>query len=742
MPFDGGSTPVLDTPRRVSATIGRAGGTLASGGLTLTIPAGALSEDTTIALTPLTDLADSPLAGTIIGGAKLEPEGLRFLRPAILSFALPAGTPATEVIGFGSAGDGSELHLQPHSVSGGTISLQLWHFSTAGGSSGGSSAAAAMQSRPISNAERQAKQRIAAAHRACNAEVAQGISDGPACANVIPESVRALFDWYTNAIRPGWRRPRTRSPSRRRPRSPNGSPGRPRCGSSSGTTQQARPPAAPCKTSATPPRRSPPPRSAAHAQRRLDNCTGTSLASQIRDVARMADFAGAGALDLTSLDPPLPDATNGDLLHECAHLRIDVLDFPVVPARLRANTLRGQVVTDVHAGPDRTDVPFTLEVAGSLVTTIAGDGTFQTTISPTSAPLNVTLEAEATNPSLENTAFTAVEQLVRQQVRDRLELQALSTTSVPAGGSITVRVRVAGDGMAGMTVVFGGPGTTSPSPLITNAQGEATAVFTVLSNATQTNDFVTAVLPDGTSAGVAITIGVVVTVSLSPTVASVIAGGTLNFTATVTNSFLGVTWSATGGTIVSTGSGSAITARYEAGTTPGNYTVTATSVADPSVFASATVTISGGDATGNYVGEMCHGGNGLCAAGRRIGYSCGVRSFAGPGTVCALNTGADGSLNGDVLLPFCVIETNGTITGGTFTGRITFCSGSQVNDRMRAARIEGSITGGTAYLHRLRPVLRGSELPARALRRDKDLDGSDTRERGQFPHSYPLTPGG
>jgi hypothetical protein len=689
--FDGVSTPVLDQPRRVSATIGRAGGTLGSGGLTLTIPAGALSEDTTIALTPLLDLADSPLEGTIIGAAKLEPEGLRFLRPAVLSFPLPAGTPAGDVLGFGSAGDGSGLHLQRHSLDGGTFSLELWHFSTAGGSSGGAGAAVAMQ-RPISNAERQAMQRIAAAWRPCNAEQAQGIFDGPACANVRPESIRALFDWYVNAVRPNLEAaPNALSFSAEAALTEwlawqaevqlvfkNDPP--PICG----TLQSECDAAHALATTAV----------AAHVSRRLDNCTGTSLASQFRDVARMADFAGAGALDLTAAPHNLPDPTSGALLRACAHLRIDIIDFPPIPARSHANTLRGRVVTDVHVGADRTDVPFTLTVDGSLVTT-APDGSFQTTITPTSAPLDVTLEAEAVSPSLQNNAFTDVEHVVRQQIRDRLEIQALSSTSVPAGGSITVRVRVAGDGMGGMTVVLGGPGTTSAGPLVTNGQGEATAVFTVLSNAAQTSNFITAVLPDGTSAGIAITITINVSVSLSPATATVSAGGFQDFTATVVNSALGVTWNATGGEIVGTGS---LTARYGAGTTPGTYSVTATSISDPSKSATATITIlPAATVEGLYIGELCIKGffqdDFSCIQNMQVSYGCSLESKVQSGRVCGWFA-SGGALAVPNMATFCQIETDGTSSGGPFTGAVTWCRFGPLTARQASAVINGSIGNG------------------------------------------------
>src|ERR1035438_1210816 len=80
--------------------------------------------------------------------------------------------------------------------------------------------------------------------------------------------------------------------------------------------------------------------------------------------------------------------------------------------------------------------------------------------------------------------------------------------------------------------------------------------------------------------------GVPVTVSISPVSAILLTGGTQQFTATVTGSRnSAVTWSATGGTVSSSG-------LYTAPTTTGTYTVTATSVADTTKSASAAVTVT------------------------------------------------------------------------------------------------------------------------------------------------------
>ncbi len=80
-----------------------------------------------------------------------------------------------------------------------------------------------------------------------------------------------------------------------------------------------------------------------------------------------------------------------------------------------------------------------------------------------------------------------------------------------------------------------------------------------------------------------------VAVAISPGTAAVNAGETQPFTATVSNATnTGVTWTASGGTIA----GSGTTATWTAPLGGGPYTVTATSAADPSKAASATVTVN------------------------------------------------------------------------------------------------------------------------------------------------------
>jgi hypothetical protein len=78
-----------------------------------------------------------------------------------------------------------------------------------------------------------------------------------------------------------------------------------------------------------------------------------------------------------------------------------------------------------------------------------------------------------------------------------------------------------------------------------------------------------------------------VAISISPTSASVAAGATKQFSATVTGaSNTSVTWSASGGTITSSG-------LYTAGNTGGTFNVAATSMADTAKSAQASVTVNG-----------------------------------------------------------------------------------------------------------------------------------------------------
>ena len=114
----------------VTQTIGANGGTISGGGVTLSIPAGALSADTEISM-------------TVPAGKFLEvqfaPHGLQFSQPATLSFGL-AGTAAANARVAGSlagmyfdgdlaSGNFRALETFDVRVKGATLSYDISHFS-------------------------------------------------------------------------------------------------------------------------------------------------------------------------------------------------------------------------------------------------------------------------------------------------------------------------------------------------------------------------------------------------------------------------------------------------------------------------------------------------------------------------------------------------------------------------------------------------------------------------------------
>lgn len=618
--FDGTATPVLAPSGAATARIGRAGGVLTAGGLTLTVPAGALSEDVAVTMTPLADLADSPVAGTVIGGARLTPEGLRFLRPARLTMALPATVRAADVLGFGSAADGSDTHLSPATAVGGQVALDVWHFSTAGAASGGSAAAAAMSTYTPSTAENRAVQRIAAAAIRCAAEQAAGAA-GPACAAFDGEAADALADWYAESLSSGLVTALGAPAAQVEAAAAEWL-------SWAGTVAQlALGDAAPLPAQLAQARSAAAAALADLGARRLDECTGGTLAaleSQLQNVSRVADIGAAGGLEPADLGLP------ADLAAACAHLRIDVLDFPPVAAVSDANTLRGQVVLDVFDGPDQTDVPFTLTVGGAPVTP-AATGTFTTTVTATADPLSVDLVAQPVDASL----GLRTTRTLQAPARNRLDLVAAGPPTTGVSGTVPLLVRVAGDGMVGADVDLSvtGPGSI-PSSVTTDAAGEAAVEFAAGQPATTETATVTATL-GGTTATLTVTVTVPVQVRVTPSSRSVLPGGTLQFSATVTGaSDTAVSWSATGGAI-------SLTGLYTAGNAPGEFTVTATNPAT-GVSASVPVRIETGQVLSGAVTQQYLG-----SPGPSDGFSGFVRVLVRPdGSVTVLDAAGSGTATG------------------------------------------------------------------------------------------------
>jgi hypothetical protein len=151
-----------------------------------------------------------------------------------------------------------------------------------------------------------------------------------------------------------------------------------------------------------------------------------------------------------------------------------------------------------------------------------------------------------------------------------------TSTSLTIGQQKQFTASVSGTSNTGVTWSSTG-GSVSSTGLYTAPSSAGTYTVTATSVADSTKS---------ASATVSVTAPVIVSVSVSPTSASLQTGAQQLFSASVSGtSNTGVTWSSTGGSVSSTG-------LYTAPSSAGTYTVTATSVADSTKSASATVIVS------------------------------------------------------------------------------------------------------------------------------------------------------
>ncbi|TFH34026.1 MAG: hypothetical protein E4G99_10340, partial [Anaerolineales bacterium] len=116
----------LMQPVSVSQETGPAGGEISVTGkngvvYTLSIPAGAISEDVLFTLSPVANIEGIPFSGGFLGGVQIDPRGIEFDVPALLTFEIPQTEepqPDTFNIafGYGNVGEvnlGEEFYLEP-----------------------------------------------------------------------------------------------------------------------------------------------------------------------------------------------------------------------------------------------------------------------------------------------------------------------------------------------------------------------------------------------------------------------------------------------------------------------------------------------------------------------------------------------------------------------------------------------------------------------------------------------------
>ncbi|MCX5731595.1 MAG: hypothetical protein NTY18_09645, partial [Deltaproteobacteria bacterium] len=159
------------------------------------------------------------------------------------------------------------------------------------------------------------------------------------------------------------------------------------------------------------------------------------------------------------------------------------------------------------------------------------------------------------------------------------------TATVPAGTSLTFAAAVTGStvGTVTWTVQESSCGSVTPAGVYTSPNAGATCHVVATSTADVTKSG---------SATVTVTAAPVIVVSVTPATASVLTGGTVTFSATVTGTTAGQSTAATWSVPAGSGSINATSGVYVAPATAGTYVVRGTSVADPSKSGTATVTVT------------------------------------------------------------------------------------------------------------------------------------------------------
>ena len=602
-PFDGEASILLDAPRGVNATIGRAGGSLTAGGVTLTIPAGALSGDRLIRMTPISGLAGTPLSLSPIVGVQLEPSGLVLLKPASLTLPRPTAVAAAQIAGFGYNGTGQGLRLVPHQLAAGAVRLLVWHFSGAG-----------VVSAPLAELEAVLGYVPTARHEQAEQLIAAALADTAVPYAVTQQRIElVLAAWYNSSVRLGldvattgpigffelafgewqaWLAYTGLYITNPLPASLAGQQGQASALALIGARAQA--------------------------NLLLDDCksTNTNVLVTLRNVIRLANVVTLASIPIQGLGLPAGD----DLATSCMRVEIDSLGHAVALARDLDNRFSVQASVVFYTGPASNSIPlhyrledatngFPLPVASETTST----GGWLTAIRPTTLVARrydviVELDAAATDDVLQ--ALSA-RRSVTLNVRERLDLRARRASDptaaftdaigpVAAGGTVDLEAGLVGDDLGGVVITLSHTGAgVLPATVTTGVSGAARFTYTAPAGAA--SELVTATVTDnGIPRGDAIVIDtrVPVTVAVSPPAVSLTPGQTMQFTATVTGtSNTAVTWSATGGAITASG-------LYTAGNVSGNFSVRATSAADTTVSDTAMVSIINASVYGTWTGTV------------------------------------------------------------------------------------------------------------------------------------------
>jgi hypothetical protein len=194
---------MLDPSHAVTQFVSLAGDTLQTTGTdgtkySLVIPKNALLYGNNITMTPIASASNLPLSGGLVGGVKLEPEGLHLVRPATLTIDPAKPIPAGLELGFGFHQDGQDFYLKTLWPSGRFV-VDLMHFSGVGAGIGSNTDLATQKQRVPHEAEDQLDQHQAIA-RDDMARLSRQERGGPPEDVTNETSIRAPVDLSSKAI--------------------------------------------------------------------------------------------------------------------------------------------------------------------------------------------------------------------------------------------------------------------------------------------------------------------------------------------------------------------------------------------------------------------------------------------------------------------------------------------------------------------------------------------------------------
>jgi hypothetical protein len=171
-------TPTLDTARAVTAVITTDGGTLTatvSNGavFTLTIPKGALADQQSITMTPVS-IPDLPLGGGVglAAAVQLAPQGLILLNTATLLIQPASPVSLDAQSPFAWVKDGEDFHLFPLSLDLTTVTLNINHLDGYGIGSGSAADRQSIGAHPPSRLQARREQNVEIAVEAARNKLA------------------------------------------------------------------------------------------------------------------------------------------------------------------------------------------------------------------------------------------------------------------------------------------------------------------------------------------------------------------------------------------------------------------------------------------------------------------------------------------------------------------------------------------------------------------------------------------